>query len=181
MNRARITLLMIAGLAAPAQAAEIDTAQSSITWTGSKVTGDSHTGVVPVKSSKLKVKGGQVVGGGVVMDMAKFTVTDLKGKWADKFIGHMHSKDFFNTKQFPTASLTIKSIKNGTLQGTLTIMGTAQPISFPVKRDGAFYVGKASFDRTKYGIKYGSGSFFKGLGNRMINDQVDVAFRIAVK
>ena len=59
-------------------------------------------------------------------------------------------------------------------------MGKSQPISFKVKKESGFYVGKAAFDRTKYGIKYGSGSFFTGVGDRVINDRVVVDFRIAV-
>ena len=173
-------LILIAGTAAHAQSGQIDSARSVVKWTGSKVTGSSHFGKVPVKSSKLVMKGSEVVRGGVVLDMANFTVDDLDGKWRDKFLTHIRGKDFFDVKRFPTASLTIDAIKGGVLSGSLAIMGKSQPITFKVKREAGLYVGKAAFDRTKYGIKYGSGSFFTGLGDRVIKDQVEIEFRIAV-
>jgi hypothetical protein len=56
-----------------------------------------------------------------------------------------------------------------------------QPISFAVKQVEQKYVGKTSFDRTKFGITFGSGSFFEDLGDKMINDVVEVEFTIALK
>jgi hypothetical protein len=38
--------------------------------------------------------------------------------------------------------------------------------------------GTIRFDRTKYGIRYGSGSFFDGLGDRMISDEVVLKFEV---
>ena len=63
----------------------------------------------------------------------------------------------------------------------MSIKGVAQPTTFKVQLKNGVYVGKTSFDRTKFGLKYGSGSFFKGLGDKAINDQVDVEFKIAIK
>ena len=174
-------LILVAGTAAHAQPGEIDSKRSVVKWTGSKVTGSSHFGKVPVKSSKLVMMGTEVVRGGVVLDMANFTVDDLDGKWRTKFLTHIRGKDFFDVKRFPTASLTIDAIKKGMLTGSLAIMGKSQPISFKVKKESGFYVGKAAFDRTKYGIKYGSGSFFTGLGDKVINDRVEIEFRIAIR
>jgi polyisoprenoid-binding protein YceI len=173
-------LIFLASSVAQAMPGQIDASRSIVKWTGSKVTGSSHFGKVPVKSSKLVMVGTEVVRGGVVLDMTNFTVDDLDGKWRTKFLTHIRGKDFFDVKRFPTASLTIDSIKDGVLSGSLAIMGKSQPISFKVKKESGFYVGKAAFDRTKYGIKYGSGSFFTGLGDRVINDRVVVDFRIAV-
>ena len=173
-------LVLLVGTFAHAQPGQVDASRSMVKWTGSKVTGSSHFGMIPVKSSKLVLKGKDVVRGGVVMDMANFTVDDLDGKWRAKFLNHMRGTDFFDVKRFPTASLTIDAIEKGRLRGSLAIMGKSKPIAFDVRKEQGFYVGKASFDRTKYGITYGSGSFFKGLGDRMINDRIEVEFRIAI-
>ena len=85
--------------------AEIDTANSVITWTGSKVTGSFHTGNITPKSSKIAVNNGEVQGGQIIFDMTSLTVTDLEGKKAENFLKHMMSEDFFEVGKFPTASL----------------------------------------------------------------------------
>jgi polyisoprenoid-binding protein YceI len=77
--------------------------------------------------------------------------------------------------------LKLHSIADGQATGELIIKGVTQPISFPVRRADDKYVGKATFDRTKFGITYGSGSFFENLGDKVINDAVDVEFTLAVK
>ena len=40
-------------------------------------------------------------------------------------------------------------------------------------------VGEVEIDRTKFGIKYGSGSFFDDLGDRAIYDNFKIKFKIA--
>ncbi len=176
-----ITLAAALFLSSTASAVEVDAGKSTVTWKASKVTGAGHFGQMPVKSSKLKLVKGRVSSGSIVFDMQSFTVTDLKGKWQQKFLGHMKSPDFFDVAKFPTASLQLTSITGNTAKGMLSIKGTSHPTTFSVQFRDGMYVGKTSFDRTKFGLKYGSGSFFKGLGDKAINDLVEVEFRIAVK
>jgi polyisoprenoid-binding protein YceI len=175
-----ITLAAAMFLSSTASAVEVDAGKSIITWKASKVTGAGHFGQMPVKSSKLKLVKGRVSSGSIVFDMQNFTVTDLKGKWQQKFLGHMKSPDFFDVAKFPTASLQLTSIKGNSAKGTLSIKGTSRPTTFSVQFKDGMYVGKTSFDRTKFGLKYGSGSFFKGLGDKAIRDVVEVEFKIAV-
>ena len=161
--------------------AEIDTANSVITWTGSKVTGSFHTGNITPKSSDIAVKDGEVQGGQVIFDMTSLTVTDLEGKKAENFLKHMMSEDFFEVGKFPTASLELSENKGGEMTGQLTVKGKTHPITFAVKQEGGKYVGKATFNRTKFGIIYRSGNFFMDLGDKVINDEVQVEFTIALK
>tara|TARA_Y100000385_G_C12763691_1_gene496184 strand:+ start:55 stop:606 length:552 start_codon:yes stop_codon:yes gene_type:complete len=175
-----VTLAAAVFLSSTASAVEVDAGKSSITWKASKVTGAGHFGELPVKSSKLKLIKGRVNSGSIVFDMRNFTVSDLKGKWQQKFLGHMKSPDFFDVAKFPTASLQLTSIKGNTASGMLSIKGVSRPASFSVQLKNGMYIGKTSFDRTKFGLKYGSGSFFKGLGDKAINDLVEVEFKIAV-
>jgi len=42
-------------------------------------------------------------------------------------------------------------------------------------------VGTAKLDRTKWDIRYGSGKFFQGLGDKMIYDDFEVTFDITAK
>jgi polyisoprenoid-binding protein YceI len=167
-------------LCGTAMATEVDVAQSAITWKGSKITGDHHVGHISTKSSSLTLSDGVIAGGDIVFDMNSLTVNDLEGKWKDKFIGHMKSADFFDVANHPTARLKLNNIADGKATGTLTIKGVTQPISFAVKQVDQKYVGKTSFDRTKFGITFGSGSFFEDLGDKMINDAVEVEFTIAL-
>lgn len=162
-------------------AVELDTKTSVITWKGSKITGDQHTGQIFAKSSSIQVTDGVITSGEIVFDMASFTVTDLEGEWKTKFLGHMKSPDFFDVAKFPTATLKVRDFKKGRIAGDLTIKGVTQTISFPVRTVDGKYMGKTTFDRTKFGMTYGSGSFFKNLGDKLINDAVEVEFTIALK
>ena len=73
---------------------DLDTKRSEIRWKGSKITGSHHIGKVFIKEGKIKKVDGSLNSGKIIIDLNKFTVEDLKGEWADKFLGHMKSKDF---------------------------------------------------------------------------------------
>ncbi len=181
MTKVLLALVALTSLSASALAAELDTKHSVITWKGSKITGDAHVGQISTQSSSINLVEGQIANGEIVFAMGSLTVSDLDGEWEAKFLGHMKSPDFFDVDKFPTATLRIEDFKDGKMTGQLTIKGVAQPISFPAKRVDGKYVGKATFDRTKFGITYGSGSFFEGLGDKLINDTVEVEFSLALE
>ncbi|MFN7015175.1 MAG: YceI family protein, partial [Bacteroidia bacterium] len=67
--------------------------------------------------------------------------------------------------------------------GDLTIKGITHEIEFPaiVEIRGINLVanGEAKIDRTKYDIKYGSANFFEGLGNKAIDNEFLVKFKLA--
>lgn len=176
-----IVALIVTLVAISAFGAEIDHKKSKITWRGSKITGDYHIGQMFIKSSNLKLDGDKFINGDVTLDLKTFTVSNLEGEWATKFLNHMKSKDFFNVKKHPTAKLKITSVGNNQASGNLTIMGKTQKVSFPFRKSTDKYVGKLSFDRTKFGMVYGSGNFFKNLGDKVINDLIEVDFEIFVK
>ncbi len=161
-------------------ATEIDLKKSTFKWTGTKVTG-SHYGMVSLKSATMDEKDGHINSGVFVMDMNSMTCTDLTGEWMDKLIGHLKNDDFFGIDKHPTATLKIKHGMMGKLDGELTIKGVTRPVSMKYSQKGKTYTGTLSFDRTKFGIKYGSGNFFKGLGDKMINDEVTVDFTVVTK
>lgn len=152
--------------------------QSKITWKGYKVTG-SHEGTINLKEGALVFNGDKVVGGSFTIDMNSINTTDLSGEYKDKLDGHLKADDFFGTEKFPTAKLVIKTIgaksKNAyAVTADLTIKGKTQPIKFEL----AVYGNKANaalkVDRTAYDIKYGSGNFFEGLGDKTIYDEFDL-------
>jgi hypothetical protein len=67
----------------------------------------------------------------------------------------------------------------------MTIKGITNEISFPAKvslANGTVKaVGTAKLDRTKWDIRYGSGKFFDGLGDKMIYDEFEITFDISAK
>lgn len=162
-------------------AAGVDTKASSFKWKGTKVTGE-HYGQVSLKSANLKhSKDGKISSGEFVIDMDSVTVGDLSGEWATKFLNHIKSPDFFNVPKFPTSKLVVTSDNGKVLKGKLTIKGKTNDITIPYKKSGDTYKGTMTFDRTKYDMKYGSGSFFKGLGDKMIHDKVTLSFEVKTK
>lgn len=163
-------------------AASVDLDKSSLVWEGSKVTG-KHNGTLRFKSAQLQTNATHAITAGeFIVDINSLSVTDLQGEWKDKFENHIKSADFFDTSKYPTSKLVIeKSDNNNKLYGKLTIKGKTNPITIEYKKDGSEYKGVMKFNRTKYDMVYGSGSFFKNLGDKMINDEVKVDFKVVLK
>lgn len=161
----------------------VDTAKSQILWKGEKVTG-SHEGTIQLKSGSLDFKKGVLKGGAFEVDMSTIEVTDLQGGAAGKLKGHLTSDDFFGVANFPIASFKTTNVTPTTtageykVEGNITIKGVTEALSFNVNvaLDGnqATASGKITIDRTKFGIRYGSGSFFDNLGDKTIYDDFDL-------
>lgn len=160
------------------QKKEIKASESTINWTGKKVTG-SHQGTLSFSDGYLVFDGDKITGGEFTVDMTSLKVTDLEaGKGKEKLEGHLNSDDFFGVKNHPTAKLVVKKAKkNGNsykVAGDLTIKGKTNPIQFDLKVDNATATTNLEVDRTKYDIKYGSGSFFDNLGDKAIYDDFEL-------
>jgi polyisoprenoid-binding protein YceI len=185
---------MLAGIlsltaAAPAFAGKsvmIDNKGSIIEWKGSKVTGSSHNGTIAVKEGEVQMDGKKLTGGKIVVDMASILNLDLTDKdYNAKLVGHLKSDDFFDVAKFPTSTLTIKSAeiqKDGSykIKADLTLKSETHPVNFVAKpsADGKSAVADLEFDRTVWNIRYGSGKFFKNLGDKMISDKVSMTVKL---
>ncbi len=156
---------------------KMEVSKGSITWTGKKVTG-KHTGTIELKEGHFEMEGENIVGGHFVIDMTTITVTDLTGEYKGKLEGHLNSDDFFGSNNFPTATLDVKkAVKKGntyTIDGNITIKGITEPITFDLIKNGSEATALLTIDRTKFGIRYGSGSFFDNLGDSTIYDNFDL-------
>ena len=162
---------------------EINTKISSVSWKGEKVTG-SHEGTIMINSGFLKFEKKKFIGGEFEIDMTSLVCTDLSGEYKGKLEGHLKADDFFGVSKFPISTLEItKTIhkKGNTYECTaaITIKGKTEIITFntDINKDSA--VAKIKIDRTKFDIKYGSGSFFKGLGDNMIYDEFDLNINLS--
>jgi polyisoprenoid-binding protein YceI len=171
-------------VAAPV-ALKVDAKASTFNWLGKKFTGE-HNGTIGVQSGSLVVNGGKLSGGEFTIDMKSIKCLDLTDAgYNAKLVGHISSPDFFDVAKYPTATLKItkatpKTATNYDITGNLTINGVTQPITFPavvtVAKDATTATAKFEVDRTKFGSKFGSKSFFESIGDKVIYDnfQVDV-------
>lgn len=158
---------------------EVNVKESTVTWTGKKVTG-SHDGTIQLQSGHFKVADdGKLIGGEFVMDMTSIVNNDLSGESKGKLEGHLKSEDFFGVEKYPTAKLIITSVaKKG--EGTygvvanLTIKDKTNPVTFDLNWKENEASTKLSIDRSKFDVRYGSGSFFDDLGDKTIYDNFDL-------
>lgn len=169
----------------PVKGGEIDLEASQIEWVGKKVTGQ-HTGTIQIKSGSLDMTNGTISGGMFEIDMTSIEVTDLSGDMKGKLEGHLTSDDFFGVEKFPTA--TVKITKANKMEGNkygivadLTIKGITHPVNFTATVEGNEAMADITVDRAKYDVRYGSGSFFDGLGDKMIYDNFDLSVKLVMK
>lgn len=148
--------------------------ESQINWEGEKLTG-SHEGNIKLKNGYFLMEGGELVGGEFVVDMTTINVTDLEGDNKAKLEGHLKSDDFFGTDKHKTSKFVINTVaKKGDtygISGTLTIKGKSNPIAFDLDMKDGKATTTLKIDRTKYNVRYGSGSFFDNLGDKTIYDE----------
>ncbi|GAA4955274.1 hypothetical protein GCM10023314_31240 [Algibacter agarivorans] len=167
----------------------VNTAESTIEWKGFKPTG-SHHGTITLERGSFNVANGKIVGGSFIIDMTSIVVSDIPADDKDnaKLQGHLSSADFFDVEKYPNASFTITGLKEVDgklmLSGNLSLKETKNNITFPVtvsNIDGALTLTSDAFtiDRSKWNVKYGSKSFFDNLGDKFIND--DIELKIMVK
>ncbi|MCA6364572.1 MAG: YceI family protein [Bacteroidetes bacterium] len=161
-------------------ASSFDPAKSTAIWTGYGEVGDySLTGSLPVKSGWCSFNGNLPVKGELVMNMQAMnhSNTDL--------LSHLKSPDFFNTGKFPEARFVLsqsEALNNDScrLSGNLTLCGNTQPITFNARVMN--YPGLTQLlavviiDRTRWGVKYNSSSFFSGLGDQAIKNEMKIQF-----
>ncbi|MDB5227956.1 MAG: lipid-binding protein [Bacteroidota bacterium] len=169
----------------PIKTSKVDTTRSYVQWTGKKVLGQ-HTGKIRFQSGTVRSKSGVLSGGEFVIDMTTITNDDLNDPdYKKKLITHLSSDEFFNVAAFPTSTLKLTKVLKLTkkaytynLTGDLTIKGITKSVTFPAtfKPVGKGFEGmaKITIDRSQWDIKYGSTSFFEGLGDKAIKNEIDL-------
>ena len=162
-----------------------DTAKTKMTWLGEKVTGQ-HSGTIKLQSGWLNWNENKIVSGEFNVDMASLKDADKNARLE----GHMKSDEFFGVEKYPVAKLVITESTpfdkgSGVVKGTLTIKDITNPIEFKAavqkKDNGTWFYANITVDRTKYNIKYGSGSFFDNLGDKTIYDDFKMKLDLLVK
>ena len=164
-----------------------DIKKSNLKWVGSKISGSHHSGNISFKEGIIAINHGTLVYANFIVDMNSITCTDITNqKKAGYLVEHLKNEDFFDVTNHPQALLSLiraTNTDNGSnILAQLTIKGISKPVTFDAniqqRGNSVLISGKLNFDRTKYEIKYGSGSFFDDLGDKAINDEIELEFRI---
>jgi len=158
---------------------------SMIEWKGFK-TGGSHNGTIALENGVFTTNKGNIESGTFLIDMKSIAVTDIpvEEKANANLVGHLSNPDFFDVEKFPSAAFNVTGMEGNILSGNLAIKGIKNNISFPVtvSSDGdSMTLASEAFtiDRSKWDIKYKSKSFFENLGDKFIND--DIEMKITIK
>lgn len=161
-----------------AQTYKIDIPKSIINWEGKKITGQ-HEGTVNFKDGYLVFKDKKVAGGSFTADMKSLSNNDQTGSSKLKLEGHLKSDDFFGVDNYPTSTLVFKSIANKgnntyLITADLTIKGITNSIQFDLIVSPNKATASLNVNRTKYDIRFGSGSYFDDLGDKTIYDDFEL-------
>lgn len=170
-------------------------AESVIEWKGFKPTG-THMGTVSVEAGTLSLSNGVIDSGSFIIDMNSIAVTDLEsGNGKENLEAHLKGTvegkegDFFNVNEHPSAAFEITGFEAGDqpkLTGNLTLKGVKKNVSFPVtvteNGDEILLTSEPfTIDRTQWGVNYGSKSIFDNLGDKFINDDIELKINIKAK
>lgn len=161
---------------------------SSIAWTGFKPTG-SHNGMIGIENGTFNIEDGKISGGNFTIDMSTITVLDIPAddEGNGKLVGHLTSADFFDVEKYPKANFEITGLEEVEgkmmLSGNLTLKEAKNNVTFPVsvthEGDTMILTSETfTIDRTKWNVEYGSKSIFDNLGDKFINDDIELTIKV---
>ena len=157
---------------------QIDIKESSIIWKGKKVVGSSHNGTIDLKEGFFEYEDDAMIGGHFIVDMTSITANDMEEKYKLKLEGHLKSDDFFGVENYPTATLKITKVSKSSdkyeITGDLAIKGITDSITFDLYMNNNTSTAHIEIDRSKFNVRYGSGSFFDNLGDKTISDIIEL-------
>ncbi|MFD2824198.1 YceI family protein [Lacinutrix iliipiscaria] len=172
----------------------VKVSESVIAWKGFKPTG-THSGSINIDNGVFHMENGDLKSGTFLIDMNSIVCEDLNGEMKAKLEAHLKGSaegeegEFFNVAKFPTAAFEVTGTqpdKDGRvlLSGNLTLKDIKNNITFPaqITTEGDMVMIDSdafTIDRTKWEINYGSKSVFDNLGDKFINDEIEL--KIAIK
>ena len=174
----------------------VDLAQSSIGWVGTKPVG-KHNGTIMLKDGTLVATESNITGGKFDIDMTSLKAMDQDEEGNTKLGGHLSSPDFFDVAKYPTATFEVTEVKAGTtglnaepehlkdathtITGNLTMKGVTKSISFPARvsmNNGVTADANFNIDRTQWGLVYGND---KSLGDKFINPIINLNLHLVAR
>lgn len=151
------------------------TNSSTVSFVGSKVTG-SHNGGFQNFTGEFNVMNGRLA------DSGNKVLIDTTSLWADnpRLTGHLKTPDFFDVRQYPTATFESASVKQTdtglTVTGNLTLHGVTKEISFPatiqVADDAVDVTAEFVLNRLDFNIKY------TGMANDLVRKEVVLKLKV---
>ncbi|MFK2819700.1 YceI family protein [Flavobacteriaceae sp. LMIT009] len=163
---------------------------SLIEWIGSKPTGSKHNGTINLESGVFTVNNGKLESGTFLIDMNSIVNLDIPAdkKGNANLVGHLKSADFFDVEKFPSSAFEVTGLEEvdgkTMLSGNLKMKDIENNITIPVSLSGEgnnFTITSETFtiDRSKWNVQYNSGSFFDNLGDKLINDDIELKITVA--
>jgi polyisoprenoid-binding protein YceI len=170
--------------------------ESVIEWSAGKplISDYVHKGTIGLSAGSLLVSE-KTSTGSFTIDMNAIKVLSLGGGKSGKesaLESHLKGDNFFASAQFPTGAFKVNSMEKKAgadsylIKGDLTLKGVTKPVELSaiVKQgtDGKITAsGPVTINRTLWGITYGSGSFFSGLANNAIDDNIKLNLKLVAK
>tara|TARA_Y100000996_G_scaffold414710_1_gene406438 strand:+ start:8429 stop:9004 length:576 start_codon:yes stop_codon:yes gene_type:complete len=181
-----MTLAFLINYQIVAQELVLDTSLSKLKWTGTEITSKTHYGSLIFKSGTITMKNNKPVKGEFVVDMTTLKNEDVPEAYRGRLEGHLKSDDFFSVDKFPEAVLKINSSsflnsEKYNLEGDLTVKGITHPISLSITTMKNKWIANLTFDRSKYDVRFRSGTFFENLGDKLIYDDIIIESELIFK
>lgn len=172
---------------------QIDTTKSVIRWTGRNLF-NHHSGTVRLAGGELEIRSGRCTHLRVDADLHTIACEDIgDAAMNEVLIRHLASPDFFDTAKHPIATFAAREVHeiDGASEGTpghriageLTIRGITRPfqtvfVAGSSSPDEVTGQAQITIDRTEFGSLYGSGRFFRFLGQHLVNDEIHLHVKI---
>lgn len=167
----------------------LDPEKSTLEWIGRNIN-NRHHGRIAFSEGEVSISEGIPACGHFVLDMTSISNLDLQDPvWREMLHRHLQSEDFFDVERFPRATLVLSGASkisdstpgapNVEFAGTLTVKDTSRLICFSAvvaaQADGSVKAqATIDFDRTLWGVAYGSGKLYERLGMHLVHDLVSI-------
>jgi polyisoprenoid-binding protein YceI len=146
--------------------------KSMFSWIGYASVGTyAPTGTIKLNSGSLNFDGKNISKAVFELDMKTITHEnkDLQN--------HLRNEDFFDVEKYPKAIFILEKINGNEATGLLKIKDVQKKITFPItfkKSEMEIQIqANININRTEFGIKYNSTSFFSNLGDYAIKDNFE--------
>ncbi len=172
----------------------VDPVASLIRWTGRNLF-NHHHGTLRLAGGRIEMCNDRLVAARFEVDMSNIVCEDIPdASMRGVLVKHLMHADFFDVEKHPLAVFEAASAEpipaategtpNYNIAGDFTLRGIRRPLGFPVvaavSPDGSKLAAQAQLeiDRTLHGSIYGSGRFFRHLGQHLVNDHFQIHLKI---
>ena len=186
-SKSKVSIEKTESIILPKGEYQIDKTKSVVRWIG-RTPVKFHDGTIDIQEGNFFVDDNGILNGNIIIDMESINCTDLSGGGKKSLEEHLMNDDFFSVNKFKTSKINISSEmkpNNGLIdfKGSLEIKNISNPISFKSSinktPEGKYTASsKLTFDRSMYNVKYKSKSFFDDLGDKFINDDIEIELEI---